>query len=481
MRTIIQLVKGDTLKLGYFIVRNRGADEDTLSIAECQMKEKEKFAESLWAELGTMGRTGVGALRAELQILLTELARRELPKQRLEIEHRLSECREKLDSMGPPRDTSTSQRECLIKLASKFERIARDALDGRYEGNPIFSKHGELKLATEIRDLNEGFSDLMWQKGHAWEFVTESCRKPSEISHEYEEKANDIQSSVSLIPELQHLAGGNLEYNKPSTEESIMDHIEKYYKESRGPELGTVRAARLRRRKLRVLTTFKFGGSLLAMIFRAQASHWWGIVMAHVEVVIVVVHRFIKTLLHETFGDQRMREELWESVLLEKLQTAYLRAKDHVDFLLDLEINGRPSTCNHYFVDSLQKARSERLAQAIGDGGNDNMISVSAVSSLVIDKSNADQVKEDIHDTLKSYYKVSRKRFVDAVCRQAIEHFLLDGSGSPMKVLNPELIATMTDSQLDMIAGEDVTTRRERERLGSEIQGLKAAMKVLRG
>lgn len=50
-----------------------------------------------------------------------------------------------------------------------------------------------------------------------------------------------------------------------------------------------------------------------------------------------------------------------------------------------------------------------------------------------------------------------------------------------MKVLNPELIATMSDAQLDMIAGEDSTTRRERERLKSEIQGLEAAMKVLRG
>jgi hypothetical protein len=63
----------------------------------------------------------------------------------------------------------------------------------------------------------------------------------------------------------------------------------------------------------------------------------------------------------------------------------------------------------------------------------------------------------------------------------AVEHFLLDGGGSPLKVLTPELIATMSDTQLDMIAGEDATTKRERERLGSEIEGLEAAMRVLRG
>lgn len=217
------------------------------------------------------------------------------------------------------------------------------------------------------------------------------------------------------------------------------------------------------------------------MTFRAQTSHWRNIVMAHVKIVIVVIHRFIKTLLHETFGDQRMREELWESVLLEKLQSAYARAKVHANFLLDIEINGRPSTYNHYLTDNLQKSRSERLAQAVREKVPDGKVDSSLASKLATNKSNSDQVKEDIHDILKSYYKVSLKRFVDVICRQAVEHFLLDGSGSPLKVLNPELITTLSDSQLDMIAGEDGTTRRERERLGSEIQGLRAAMKVLRG
>jgi hypothetical protein len=95
-------------------------------------------------------------------------------------------------------------------------------------------------------------------------------------------------------------------------------------------------------------------------------------------------------------------------------------------------------------------------------------------------RSNAEQVKEDIHDILQSYYKVARKRFVDNVCRTVIEYFLLDGNKSPLKILNPELIAGMSETQLDMIAGEDATTKRERERLVSEIRGLEEAMKVLR-
>ncbi len=241
VQTLLQLVRGNTLKLGYYIVRNRGADEDDLSIAECQMKEKEMFAQPLWAELTKLGRTGVPALRAELQSLLTELARRELPKQKLEVEQRLSDCRRTLESMGPPRDSPASQRECLVKLASHFERIVRDALDGRYEGNPIFTENGELKLATEIRALNEGFADLMRQKGHAWEFTTESGREPSKTLVEYVGKAREIQASVLSMPEIEieHLGAHDVDTFPPASG-SIMKHIEKCYRESRGPELATV-------------------------------------------------------------------------------------------------------------------------------------------------------------------------------------------------------------------------------------------------
>jgi hypothetical protein len=98
-----------------------------------------------------------------------------------------------------------------------------------------------------------------------------------------------------------------------------MENIGKYYEDSRGPELGTVCAAFFACGNSRTDVS-KFGGSLLAMTFRAQAAKWPDIAMIHVETVIVAVHRFIRTLLEETFGDKRMREELWTLVLLDKLK-----------------------------------------------------------------------------------------------------------------------------------------------------------------
>lgn len=237
---LLQLLTGNTLKLGYFLVRNRGADDDSLDISECRLKEKELFGDPGWADHAKLGRTGVDALRVELEILLAELARRELPNQRAEVVQRLSDCRAKLEAMGGPRDNSASQRECLIKLASKFERIVRDALDGRYDGSPIFKDKAELKLATAIVGSNEGFSDLMWTKGHTWKFANEDGANPVRDPAKYEARAKASHEAASSIPELQHIVSCDEAECAAPSEEPIMDHIKTCYRESRGPELGTV-------------------------------------------------------------------------------------------------------------------------------------------------------------------------------------------------------------------------------------------------
>lgn len=48
--------------------------------------------------------------------------------------------------------------------------------------------------------------------------------------------------------------------------------------------------------------------------------------------------------------------------------------------------------------------------------------------------SNLKHTVEDLHDILHSYYKVARKRFVDVVCMQAADYFLVTGHDAPIKV-----------------------------------------------
>ena len=93
--------------------------------------------------------------------------------------------------------------------------------------------------------------------------------------------------------------------------------------------------------------------------------------------------------------------------------------------------------------------------------------------------SNTDHTIRDLHDILKSYYKVARKRFVDVVCMQAVDHYLITGPAAPVKLFSPTFVSALKEDQLDRIAGEDVSTRRKREELRREIGNLTNGKKIL--
>lgn len=93
--------------------------------------------------------------------------------------------------------------------------------------------------------------------------------------------------------------------------------------------------------------------------------------------------------------------------------------------------------------------------------------------------SNFDQTVQDLHDVLAAYYKVARKRFVDNVCMQATDHYLVTGPMSPMKLISPTWVNGLSNSQLEELVGEDSMTRRERQRLRKKIEDLEAGKKVL--
>jgi hypothetical protein len=184
---------------------------------------------------------------------------------------------------------------------------------------------------------------------------------------------------------------------------------------------------------------------------------------------------------------------LWEMLLIDKMHHAYVRAMDQAHFLLSIERDGRPSTYNHYFNSEIQKKRQDRIYGKLIDqavtypkesrtnAASVQAIPVTSVRSLITDKNNMQQVWDDILDVLVSYYKVSRKRFVDVICRQVIGHFLLDSDESPLKIFSPELVMGLDDDVLEMIAGEDAETKDRRATLETEIKSLEAAMKLLRG
>lgn len=238
------------------------------------------------------------------------------------------------------------------------------------------------------------------------------------------------------------------------------------------------------------LTGFQFPGSILAVTFKEQSEKWKPIVLAHVSQSIGIVHDYIIELLNYVCSDKQVRDQLWDTIVVDELRKRYARAMNHARFLLSIERDGMPTTYNHYFNAEVQEKRQSRIKSLLKSKANDyylfnrttlNAIPTDSLSDTVVTKSNAEQIREDILVNLVSYYKVSRKRFVDAICRQVIGYFLLQGKESPLKVLCSDLVHSLDTKQLEMIAGEDVQTKVQREILEMDIKNLEDAMKVLRG
>ena len=94
--------------------------------------------------------------------------------------------------------------------------------------------------------------------------------------------------------------------------------------------------------------------------------------------------------------------------------------------------------------------------------------------------SNTAHTVQSIHDILKSYYKVARKRFVDNVCMQAADYYLINGPDTPLKLFSPLYVSNLSAEKVEEVAAEDVVLRRKRNALNQEIEKLEAGKKILR-
>jgi hypothetical protein len=91
--------------------------------------------------------------------------------------------------------------------------------------------------------------------------------------------------------------------------------------------------------------------------------------------------------------------------------------------------------------------------------------------------SNEDQATFDMHDILKSYYKVAVKRFIDNVVIQVVERHYL-GSDGPVKQFCPEYVVGLSDPVLSNIAAEDFVVSMARADLNAKLERLQKALGI---
>lgn len=132
-------------------------------------------------------------------------------------------------------------------------------------------------------------------------------------------------------------------------------------------------------------------------------------------------------------------------------------------------------------------SRQERISSAVKrsvvsvESGNGSKVEVVRISDLtpIHHMSNQQQIIQDIHDILKSYYKVARKRFVDNMCMQAADFHLVTGLEALIKLFSPSWVYSLSRDQLENIVGEEASIRRKRRQLKKQVTELEMGRKIL--
>ncbi|KAF2427246.1 interferon-induced GTP-binding protein Mx2 [Tothia fuscella] len=466
------------LALGYHIVRNRGADES--EVFDYHTAEH-IFHENPWDKLP---RDRVG----------------EFPDLRREIQKQLEDCQRDLAIMGPARHTEQAQRLFLSEIARKYETFVHAALEAQYSIDDVFDKNKELRLITYVVNLAKQFSDDFEKKAHHRIF-SHNLAEPLSNIVVYNEADEEVNSEVYEESDGQDIGEAFYPHSKESTRREslladivfaefpildsilsddyhledpiggIMDWTEQLFLESRSVDLGT------------------FSGAILSSAFKDK--------------VVYVVHRFVVITLSTLCRDEHIREEIWSDLQDEILQR-HKMALDQAMFLVNIEREKRPYTLNHYFNENLQQARNRRSVSQLRSKGrveesrypNKNafvssptnahmsstkvLIDLDTIAHATVDKSNLEHVKEEIHDILQSYYKVARKRLVDNLYSQVVDHCLLSGPNSPLSAFSQEWVIKLDAERLETIAGDSLADRTQREGLVKKIEDLNAAVQILK-
>jgi hypothetical protein len=155
-------------------------------------------------------------------------------------------------------------------------------------------------------------------------------------------------------------------------------------------------------------------------LFAEQSRALGNYAHSYVTNVIRRIHRFSQVAPQYCCNDEMLCERLWDK-LVQPLLPSCEKALQQVSFLVEIERHGNLMSMNHYFTENVRKAREARLKLQFetlnlwetGDGQREPLLRLKDILRVVM--SNDDHMIQDLHDTLKSYYKAARKRFVDAV------------------------------------------------------------------
>ncbi|KAK4129909.1 hypothetical protein BT67DRAFT_253357 [Trichocladium antarcticum] len=495
-RKYLDLVKGrenmHKLALGWYVLRNRSEEERATEADERDTNEEHFFQTGAWRAISPPNR-GVESLRKRLSKVLLDHIRTSLPDLIHEIEEGLRDRQERLDRLGRSRSNPDELRSYLLTIADDFQRLAHDAVEGRYNDKFFGTLDQQnIKLRAILRNLNSAFDATLSTKGSRWkiEWDRDSADSDDEAS---EGKFPDyLQSFIDLYEAADP---------EPITESDLNSHLQSVASANQGKEFPGMPNA-----------------ELVLQLFRRQAERWQEIAQSHLDLTLKFTKAFVEQVFKHTIGPD---EATAQAILVNCVDPFFDDKNEALQAKLQELL--RPYTCGYglpsakEFHDRLSRRTIQRLADQLtdrlekqhpalfqaklgpGEGLNrakvlqavlgseapetsgfgtekiiDMMVSYYEVSQMVPNWPARAETRRKIVGNSDSTHQMSLRTFIDNVINLAVESCLVCDVPT---ILTPRKVDGMSVDRLKELASESAEVEAERQMLREETDALREGLR----
>ncbi|RYP20957.1 hypothetical protein DL765_002494 [Monosporascus sp. GIB2] len=463
VRLAKNLDRSHKLTLGWHVLRNRTEGEQDCTHEQRDDAEREFFMSAPWSSLPSRNR-GVNTLRAKLSKTLLQHIKNNLPALVHGIEDNLNDRQRRLRHLGEPRSDPDQLRLYLDHIASQFQRLSRDAVEGNYgdeffgglypETGGIHTSHTRIrKLRGLIRDLNRIFAYILATKGSSSIILPREPHEPHE--------GNDNVSDTPALP--QYLQGlvDQYKFDEPPTVsfESIAVDLERLSSENQGNEFPGTSNDRV-----------------AIQLFQHQSKPWEKIAHSHLKLVLDTAKAFVEALMEHIIGPDT---QTFAAILREFVHPFFDQKVSELENklveLLHHYKSGYPQPLDAEFRSLLSSRRRKNLTEealrdllatrpeVFTDAGREELRKKQNISH-----SNGFGVEELI-DKSETYYEMSLRTFTDNVIVLAIENCLIRDLPN---VFTTRAVNRMEPTKLEQLASESPDIQQERTELQGEIDAL---------
>ncbi|KAL8725643.1 MAG: hypothetical protein Q9166_007220 [cf. Caloplaca sp. 2 TL-2023] len=237
---------------------------------------------------------------------------------------------------------------------------------------------------------------------------------------------------------------------------------------------------------------------VLPALFHRQIASWRDISTSHFQSVTKTTMGSLEQAANAVCSEENTRRKI-RSLIQETNKVAESRGLLQIRQRVDDIVSRHLQTQNPYFERNIRGARLARFKAALDryrsrtpsairqDGnasGEDRqhqiVLDLRDAESLFdeIHISNAQNLEDEIHDTLRSYYKLALQDFIEFVTQQVVESYLNDPNG-PVLFFNPTYISALDRESIEDLGAEDPNIATMRMRKDEMLGRLDRASKIV--